>query len=224
MELVGVYLSPFVRRVAVALNVWGIPFDRIPASVVDARDTIGRFNRLVRVPCLVLDDGDVLIDSHQILLELDHLVGPDRAMTPAEPTLRRRHGQILANLTGAMEKLVASFYERVRRPEDKRWDAWASQCLDQAVGGLEAAEELAGHPDGAAAADTGHLFGPRITHADIAAVIAYEFGAVADPARVTETSLPRLAALAARLGPMPSFASTRIGPASADAQHDRTSR
>jgi glutathione S-transferase len=80
MRLVGRFLSPFVRRVAIALELYGLQYEHVNLSVVDDRDAITAVSKLSRIPCLVLDDGETLIDSHQILAEFDRQVGPERAM------------------------------------------------------------------------------------------------------------------------------------------------
>lgn len=203
MKLVGVYVSPFVRRVAIALNLYGMAFEQIAASVVDGRETIGHFNGLVRVPALVLDDGEVLIDSHQILAELDRQVGPDRAMVPHDATLLRSYGQMVALLTGSLEKAVATFYESRRRPTDKIWPDWAKQCHDQAIGGALAAEARA---DDAVLSD-GFLFGGRLTHADIAATLVIEM--LSQLGGLEPALVPKLTSLAHRLGATSAFSSTR---------------
>ena len=51
-----------------------------PWSTFGDADTIAPYNPLRRVPTLVLDDGEALIESTAILDFLDELVGPDRAM------------------------------------------------------------------------------------------------------------------------------------------------
>ena len=83
LRLVGHYDSPFVRRVGVSLHLLGIAFERSLLSVFSDADAMRAFNPLVRVPALVLDDGQCLIDSAAILDHLDQAVGPDRALLPA---------------------------------------------------------------------------------------------------------------------------------------------
>jgi glutathione S-transferase len=204
MKLVGVYISPFVRRVAIALNHYGMPFERIEASVVDGRDEIAKFNGLVRVPSLILDNGTVLIDSHQILADLDRQVGQGKSLAPKAEATLRPYGQMIALLTGALEKVVATFYETRRRPDDKIWPQWAQQCATQAMGGVLAAERAS--PE--ALSTGGYMFEGRITHADIAAVLAYGALTGAMPDHVNNASCPKLAALHDRLAITPNFAST----------------
>lgn len=60
MFLIGQYHSPFVRRVAIALRLYGLSFEHRPWSAFGDADRIAPFNPLRRVPTLVLDGGEVL--------------------------------------------------------------------------------------------------------------------------------------------------------------------
>jgi glutathione S-transferase len=92
MILIGQYDSPFVRRVAIALRLYGLPFEHRPWSTFGDADKIAPYNPLRRVPTLVLDGGEALIESTAILDYLDELVGPVKAMI-AERGPARRHAQ-----------------------------------------------------------------------------------------------------------------------------------
>src|SRR6186713_1272846 len=83
MILIGQYDSPFVRRVALALRFYGLPFEHRPWSTFDDADKLAPFNPLRRVPTLLLDGGEVLIESTAMLDYLDELVGPEKAMIAA---------------------------------------------------------------------------------------------------------------------------------------------
>lgn len=82
MILVGQLDSPFVRRVAATLSHYGLAFDRHVLSVFGDPDEVRRLNPLGKVPALIIDDGETLIDSAMIIDYLDELAGPDRALTP----------------------------------------------------------------------------------------------------------------------------------------------
>ena len=91
MNLIGQYDSPFVRRVALALRFYGIPFEQTPWSTFGDAEKIAVYNPLMRVPTLVLDDGEVLIESNAILDHLDLRRGNvDRHLAVArnDPRLR----------------------------------------------------------------------------------------------------------------------------------------
>jgi glutathione S-transferase len=139
MQLVGHYDSPFVRRVGVSLHLLGIPFERLPLSVFRHADELRRHNPLGRVPALILDDGEVLIDSAAILDYLDESVGPGRALLPARGKARREALRFIALATGVGDKCVAIAYER-RRAADKIDLNWIARCrgqIDVALAALE---------------------------------------------------------------------------------------
>jgi len=81
--LVGRYLSPFVRRVAVTLRHFQVPYRRHVLSTLTDMAEIERYSSIGRVPVLVLPSGESLIDSAAILDHLDQHAGPERALMPA---------------------------------------------------------------------------------------------------------------------------------------------
>ena len=89
MILIGMFDSPFVRRVAVSMRCSMLPFEHRNWSVGRDFELIRQFNPLGRVPALVLPDGESLIDSTAILDFLDDTVGPERALLPRTGNERR---------------------------------------------------------------------------------------------------------------------------------------
>ena len=83
MILIGQFDSSFVRRVAIALKFYGLPFEHRPWSIFSDKEKVRPLNPLMRVPTLVLDDEDVLFDSHLIITHLETLVPPERSLWPA---------------------------------------------------------------------------------------------------------------------------------------------
>src|SRR5438105_15653630 len=83
MILIGQYDSPFVRRVAIAMRLYGIAYEHRAWSTFRQADKLSVYNPLLRVPTLVLDAGEVLIDSVVMLDYLDELVAPAKALTAA---------------------------------------------------------------------------------------------------------------------------------------------
>ena len=135
MILVGQYDSPYTRRVAVSLHLLGIPFTRDTSSVFSNAEHVRAINPLGRVPALVLDGGEVLIESGAILDYLDETVGPARALLPTSGPERRAALRTIAIATGGMDKAVAVIYERFLRPPEKLHQSWLERCETQ----LEAA-------------------------------------------------------------------------------------
>src|SRR3978361_120407 len=117
MILIGQYDSPFVRRVAIALRLYGLPFEHRPWSTFGDADKIVPFNPLRRVPTLVLDGGEALIESTAILDYLHEVAGPEKAMTGGLGPERRRGLKICALATGLADKGVSLLYERMLRKD-----------------------------------------------------------------------------------------------------------
>jgi glutathione S-transferase len=197
MILIGQYDSPFVRRVGIALTLYGLAFDHRPWSVFGDVEKIRAYNPLVRVPTLVLDDGDVLVESHNMLDYLDSRVPAGRAMFPAAEPARHRALKVAALATGLGDKAVSLFYERRLHREVS--DVWVERCRAQISAVLAALEaDRAGR-----AGD--FWFGDRIGHADIAVAAVLRFVTEAHPGLVTLADFPALAAQAARLEALPAF-------------------
>ena len=76
MILIGMFDSPFVRRVAVSMNLLGMAFEHRNWSVGKDFELIRQFNPLGRVPTLVQPDGEALIESTAILDCLDEFAEP----------------------------------------------------------------------------------------------------------------------------------------------------
>src|ERR1700745_521116 len=94
--LYGRHASPFVRRVAVTLRLYGIAYRHVPLMPFGPdKAALSAHNPIARVPALQLADGEMLIDSAVILDHLDQLAGP-RALTPAAGAARRRVLKLLA--------------------------------------------------------------------------------------------------------------------------------
>ena len=158
MFLIGQYDSPFVRRVAIALRLYDLPFEHKPWSTFGDADKIAPYNPLRRVPTLVLDSGEALIESAMILDYLDETVGPEKAMLPAKGAERRSQLRICALAMGLGDKGVSLLYERVLR-KDRQLDLWVERCKSQISGVLDVLEKER------ADVKTPYWFGERIGHA-----------------------------------------------------------
>ncbi len=190
MILIGQYDSPFVRRVAIALRVYGFTYEHRPWSVFADAGSIVSYNPLIRVPTLVLDDGEVLIESTAILDCLDELVGPSKALIPRHGPARRQGLKVCALATGLGDKAVSLVYEQVLHQEMSR--TWVDRCKAQIGGVLDAMEA-----DKAIRA-TPFWFGDSLSHADIAVACVLRFTSEAHQEIFSEARWPKLAAHAAR--------------------------
>lgn len=186
MILIGQYDSPFVRRVAIAMRLYGLPFEHRPWSVFSDAEKVARFNPLRRVPTLVLDDGEVLIESGAILDHLDETVGRDRALIAAAGPERRHALKVCALATGLADKAVSLIYERALHRETS--EAWITRCRTQIGGVLDALEASR------ATVSTAWWFGQNLGHADIATGCALRFLRDGHPDLTDEARWPRMAA------------------------------
>ena len=197
MILIGQYDSPFVRRVAVALQLYGLAYEHRPWSTFGDADRIAPFNPLRRVPTLVPDDGDALIESSAILDWLDEQAGPDRALMPRAGLPRRQALKLCALATGLGDKAVSLVYERVLHAQAS--DVWQARCQTQIGAVLDVLEaDRAGRA-------TAYWFGDAIGHGDIAVACVLRFLFEAHAGLLDATRWPALAAHAARCEKLPAF-------------------
>src|SRR3954466_4401010 len=106
MILLGQYDSPFVRRVAITLHYYGLPFEHRPWSVWGDAEKIAQYNPLRRVPTLLLEDGTSLVETFAIIDPLDDLVAPERALLPRTGKRRRDGLRVAALAAGVADKAV----------------------------------------------------------------------------------------------------------------------
>lgn len=199
MILIGMFDSPFVRRVAVSMNLLKLPFEHRNWSIGKDFEVIRQFNPLGRVPTLVQPDGESLIESAAILDFLDESVGPDRALLPPAGKDRREALRLMAIASGAAEKGVLQVYETVFRPQERRHEPWLERCRTQMHAALTELDRLS-------QARAGEWFiGDRLTQADVTAGCVFTFLSEAIIADRAATAYPGLSALAARCEALPEF-------------------
>jgi glutathione S-transferase len=197
MILIGQYDSPFVRRVGIALTLYNLPFEHRPWSSFGEADKIRRYNPLTRVPTLVLDNGEVLIDSHIILDYLDSLMPAEARMFPSAEPVRHQALKVAALATGLGDMAVSLFYET-------KLHAAASDVLINRRR-TQIANVLAALEADRASRKTDYWFGGRIGHADIVVATVLRFMAEVHAGLIAMADHPALSAHAARLEALPAF-------------------
>ena len=185
MLLIGQFDSPFVRRVGIALELYGIAYEHRPWSVWRDAEQIAPYNPLLRVPTLVLDSGESLLDSAAILDALDEQVGPERALLPRSGPARRDGLRVMALATGLGDKAVSYFYEKALHPEVS--EKWVSRCETQIRGVLAALDA------DRTRRTTEHWLGKSLSHADIAVACVLRFLTDSSPGAFDLASFPALA-------------------------------
>jgi glutathione S-transferase len=198
VKLIGTYRSPYARRVAAALISRGLPYEHEPVNGYRQFDIASRYNPVGKVPSLVLDDGEILIDSTLILDYLNELV-PSAPLIPADPRARRATLKLAAVGYGVAEQAIGLFARGSTAPASdvQRWRA-------QILGGLRALDE--------AAREGGSLRAKPLDVAAITAIVTVELLALLKQDLEVLPDIPALAALAAEQRDAAPFARTKPTP------------
>ena len=197
MILIGQYDSPFVRRVGIALTLYRLPYEHRPWSITGDADRIRPLNPLLRVPVLVLPDGEALIETYAILDHLDRLVPAARRRIASRGETRRRHLGLCALASGLSDMAVSLFYEKRLHPAPS--DFLVARRRAQISGALDRLEEAR------QAISAPFWFGRMPGHADVAVAAALRHLAEAHPALDPFRKRPQLSAFAERCEALPVF-------------------
>lgn len=203
MILIGQLDSPFVRRVAIALYIYGTAFEHRELSAYGDFGELLSLNPLGKVPALQLDDGTVLADSTLILDYLEQSADDGSSLWPAGLEQRARALAHTGVAVGLAEKAVEFRTETVRRPPDKIDQPRVDRVLAQIAAALRWLEKNT--------PEVGYLFEDSLTHADIASAVAVTFvsnkNAEHLAAEVSETAkgYPKLIAHTARCEQLKAF-------------------
>jgi glutathione S-transferase len=184
MILIGQYDSPFVRRVAIAMRRYGMTWEHRPWGVFADGDKIAQYNPLRRVPTLVLDDGEVLVESSSILEALDEQVGPERALLPRSGPVRRDGLRVIGLATGFADKAISLYLEAFFRKAPS--EVWIERCRMQIADTLDVLEADRGRRS------SSWWLGESLSHADITVACALCLTREAHPDLVSPTRWPKL--------------------------------
>ena len=197
MKLIGMLDSPYVRRVAISLQLLGLHFEHQSLSVFRAFPEFQKINPVVKAPTLICDDGNVLMESTLIIEYAQAIVRP-RTLMPAELPELQRTLRAVGLALAACEKAVQIIYERGLRPPEKMHEPWIERVTGQLLAAFGALEvELARH----------HLAVERATinQAGVSVAVAWEFTQQMLPELVPAASYPRLLAFSNRAETLPEF-------------------
>jgi glutathione S-transferase len=146
MKLIGMLDSPYVRRVAISLQLLGLGFEHDSVSVFRGFAAFAQINPVVKAPTLVCDDGEVLMDS-TLILEYAEAVAQPRTLKPSNRQELQHDLRLTGLALAACEKSAQIVYERGLRPAEKVHQPWIERVSGQllaAYGALE--QELARRP------------------------------------------------------------------------------
>ena len=137
MQLIGMLDSPYVRRVAISLQLLGLRFEHQSISVFITFEKFRHINPVVKAPSLVCDDGTVLMDSTLIIDYAEALAAqqaPPKSLMPAAIAERQQALRVIGLAMAACEKSVQIIYERNLRPAEKLHQPWVSRVTGQLLG------------------------------------------------------------------------------------------
>ena len=139
MKLTYSPASPFARKVRIAAIELGL-IDKIefmPAAVVPGQpnDDYMRITPLKKLPVLILDNGDVILDSYVIVEYLDELAGGGK-LVPASGPSRWKVKSAHSMLQGMLDSMLLCRYEAMVRPEGLRWKGWSDDHWNRAWMGM----------------------------------------------------------------------------------------
>jgi glutathione S-transferase len=206
MRLIGILRSPYVRRTAVSLYALGLPFENDPVPVFDKPELVSKYNPLTRVPTLVLDDGEALIDSAVILDHLDELAGAGKRLVPERGAERRHVLKLTTVALGAVDKAVWSAYEHRFRPAEKVHKPWVQHNDAQVVAGFTHLDAIV-----AKLGENAWIAGTqRMSQADITTAVGFTFAQIVRPNLGLAEKAPNVARFAARCEALAPFKAAAI--------------
>jgi glutathione S-transferase len=202
MKLIGMLDSPYVRRVAISARHLGIDLEHESVSVFRHFEHFQQINPVVKAPTLVLDDGEVLIDSTLIIDYLEALAGPGKSLMPDDLKQRLRAWRLIGLVLAACEKSVQLYYERNLRPAEIQYQPWVERVEGQLAAAYSALErELEKQP-----LANGALIGQD----GITLAVAWSFTNLVTPDQVDASRFPRIAEFTAQAEKLEAFISTPI--------------
>lgn len=148
MKLIGMLDSPYVRRVAISLDVLGVPFKHEPLSVFTTFEKFQAINPVVKAPTLLCDDGGLLMDSALILqyIEATHCAAGS-PLWSHDPDLRLLQFRAVAFASAVADKVVQYVYEKQLRPDSAQHAPWLARVQGQFTAAFAALEtQLAAEP------------------------------------------------------------------------------
>lgn len=181
MKLVGMLDSPYVRRVAISLDLYGVDFEHLPLSVFSTFDEFSKINPVVKAPTLVLDDSTTLMDSSLILDYFEHLAPAEKKLLPQSPAARAHDLQLLGLALAASEKTVQIVYEHKLRPSEKLHEPWIERVTGQLLAAYSALEKQLANPPS-----------EPLTQATLTAAVVWSFTRHMLPNAINADAFPNL--------------------------------
>ncbi len=212
MKLIGTLTSPYVRKVRVVMAEKKLDYVFELENVWAADSTIQAANPLGKVPCLIMEDGAAIYDSHVIVEYLDTLT-PVCKLIPPNGRERAEVKCWEALADGVLDAGVLVFLEKGQRPPELQSAAWIERQMGKIHASLKAMSNGLG--------ETPFCTGIHYSLADVAVGCALGWLNFRFPEIDWRTTYPNLQKLYEKLSERPSFKDTvpQLPPASPAAGH-----
>ena len=144
MKLSFSQASPFARKVRIAAIELGLidKIELMPATVAPGtvNEDYSKITPLKKLPVLITNDGDVILDSYVIVEYLNEMVGgsliPDYG--PRRWQAKTNHSLI----NGMLDSMLLCRYEKMVRPQGLQWQAWSDDHWNRAWTGMARFENM----------------------------------------------------------------------------------
>lgn len=199
IRVIGTHVSPFARKVLVALRHKGIAFELDPIVPFLGSDAFDAVSPLRRIPVLI--DGDLVLNDSTVICEYLDEAYPDAPLMPRSPADRARARWIEEYADTRLADLMVwrLFFQRRVRPavykeptDEALVERTLTQDLPVAMDWLERQ-----------APDEGFLFGEQVSTADIMVASVFRNAIIGG---WTPDRWPGFQAWMARVGEVPAFA------------------
>lgn len=204
MQLIGMLDSPYVRRVAISLQLLGIRFEHRSLSVFRTFAQFQQINPVVKAPSLVCDDGEVMMESTLMLEYAEALAAPRKSLMPVDVRELQHALRIIGLSLAACEKNVQIIYERNVRPAEKLHQPWVDRVTGQLLAAYAALESEMQRTPFAVTSGT-------ITQAGVTAAVAWHFTQMTLPEVISAGDYPTLGEFASRAESLSEFRSAPYG-------------
>ena len=139
MKLTFSPASPFARKVRITAIELGLigRIEFVPTTVVPGtpNEEYSKIYPMKKLPALILDNGEIVVDSYVIVEYLDELAGGGK-LIPASGALRWKVKSDHSLLQGMLDSMLLCRYENMLRPEALRWKAWSDDHWNRAWKGM----------------------------------------------------------------------------------------
>jgi glutathione S-transferase len=199
MKLIGSLASPFVRKVRIVMAEKKLDYAYELANVWAPDTNISEANPLGKVPCLIMEDGAPMFDSHVIVEYLDTLT-PVCKLVPPNGRERAEVKCWEALADGVLDAAILIFLEKNWREPALQSQKWVDRQMEKVHLGLKAMSSGLG--------ETAFCTGIHYSLADVAVGCALGWLTFRFPEITWRQDYPNLAKLYDKLSERPSFKDT----------------